>query len=109
MQLFFLYFTSLKFIMRVVYFILISITTIVLIVILNSTVLLPAPLGRLLSPQHGFWQNAEAVDKNFSGYVACPLAGRVDVYLDDRLVPHIFAEQENDAWFVQGYLHAKFR
>jgi penicillin amidase len=33
----------------------------------------------------------------------------VDVYLDDRLVPHIFAEQENDAYFVQGYLHAKFR
>src|SRR5687767_1686288 len=110
MQLFFLYFTSLKFIMRVVYFILISITTIILVVILNSTVLLPAPLGRLVSPQHGFWQNAEAVDKNFSDYVACPeLAGRVDVYLDDRLVPHIFAERENDAYFVQGYLHAKFR
>ncbi|MFM2327561.1 MAG: hypothetical protein RIR31_1763, partial [Bacteroidota bacterium] len=37
------------------------------------------------------------------------LAGKVNVYLDDRLVPHIFAEQENDAYFVQGYLHAKFR
>jgi penicillin amidase len=24
-------------------------------------------------------------------------------------VPHIFAEQENDAYFVQGYIHAKFR
>ena len=37
------------------------------------------------------------------------LKGKVDVYFDDRLVPHVFAEQENDAFFVQGYLHAKFR
>jgi penicillin amidase len=33
----------------------------------------------------------------------------VDVYLDDRLVPHIFAEQDEDAYFVQGFIHAKFR
>ena len=42
----------------------------------------------------------------------CPLItwnGKVEVYLDDRLVPHIFAEDETDAYFVQGYLHAKFR
>ncbi|RYZ18648.1 MAG: penicillin acylase family protein [Chitinophagaceae bacterium] len=29
--------------------------------------------------------------------------------MDDRLVPHVFAEQEEDAYYVQGYLHAKFR
>jgi penicillin G amidase len=33
----------------------------------------------------------------------------VEVYFDERLVPHVFAEQENDAYFVQGFLHAKFR
>jgi len=68
------------------------------------------PFGIFLSPQHGFWQNAEPANENFSADLKFPqLAGKVDVYLDDRLVPHIFAEQENDAYFVQGYLHAKFR
>lgn len=68
------------------------------------------PFGKFLSPQHGFWQNAEAADENFSADLNFTgLKGKVSVYLDDRLVPHIFAEQENDAYFVQGYLHAKFR
>jgi penicillin amidase len=40
-------------------------------------------MGKFLSPQHGFW--------------------------DDRLVPHVFAENDDDVYFVQGYLHAKFR
>ena len=31
------------------------------------------------------------------------------MYLDDRLVPHVFAQNEHDVYFVQGYLHAKFR
>ncbi|MFN8252833.1 MAG: penicillin acylase family protein [Ferruginibacter sp.] len=66
--------------------------------------------GYFLSPQHGFWQNAEAANKDFSAEMKFPgLGGNVSVYLDDRLVPHIFADQENDAYFVQGYLHAKFR
>lgn len=66
--------------------------------------------GKFLSPQHGFWQNAEAADEDFSDNLSFKnLTGKVDVYLDERLVPHIFAENENDVYFVQGYLHAKFR
>ncbi len=81
-----------------------------LVVALNTKLLLPAPLGKLLSPQHGIWQNAENEAADFSLDVRFPqLAGKVDVYLDDRLVPHVFTEQENDVYFVQGYLHAKFR
>ena len=96
--------------MRVILFIIFAFITVSLIVILNSRILLSAPLGRLLSPQHGVWQNAEPVNENFTADLSFPqLAGKVNVYLDERLVPHIFAEQENDAYFVQGYLHAKFR
>ena len=29
--------------------------------------------------------------------------------MDDRMVPHVFAEKDEDAYFVQGYLHASFR
>ena len=84
--------------------------TIVLIIILNTKLVVPAPLGALLSPQHGLWQNAEPADKNFSEDLKFPqLKGKVSVYFDEKLIPHVFAAQENDVYFVQGYLHAKFR
>jgi penicillin amidase len=96
--------------MRFLPFIIFSFITVGLIIILNTTLLLPAPLGKLLNPQQGVWQNAESVNEDFTANLSFPqLIGKVNVYLDDRLVPHIFAEQENDAYFVQGYLHAKFR
>ncbi|TAE61128.1 MAG: penicillin acylase family protein, partial [Bacteroidetes bacterium] len=67
-------------------------------------------LGYFLSPQEGFWQNAENGNENFSADLqAADLEGDVDVYLDERLVPHVYAQNEKDVFFVQGYLHAKFR
>ncbi len=96
--------------MRILPFVASALITSGLVVVLNSKLVLPAPLGALLSPQHGVWQNAEPASENFNASLSFPqLNGKVDVYLDDRLVPHIFAEQENDAYFVQGFLHAKFR
>ncbi len=96
--------------MRILPFVVSAVITSALIVILNTNLFLPAPLGKLLSPQHGVWQNAEPVSENFiADFKFQQLNGKVDVYLDERLVPHIFAEQENDAYFVQGFLHAKFR
>ncbi len=96
--------------MRIIPFVIFGVVTTALIIILNSTLLTPAPLGKLLSPQNGIWQNAEPVDQDYSADLSFKqLKGKVDVYFDERLVPHVFAEQENDAFFVQGYLHAKFR
>ncbi len=67
-------------------------------------------LGYFLSPQQGFWQNAEPSDISYNGNIKLQgLSGKVNVYIDDRLVPHIYAEQDNDAYYVQGFLHAKFR
>ncbi len=67
-------------------------------------------LGYFLSPQHGFWKNAEKVNTNFDASIlANDLKGDVDVYMDDRLVPHIYADHDEDAYYVQGYLHAKYR
>lgn len=67
-------------------------------------------LGRFLSPQQGFWQNAEPVNGSRDENLSFPgLKGPVKVYLDERLVPHVFAEQEQDVYFVQGFLHAKYR
>ncbi len=70
---------------------------------------LPA-LGPLFSPFTGFWQNAEPVGAHADISLAFPeLKGEVDVVFDKRLVPHIFAENLQDAAFVQGYLAAKYR
>lgn len=70
---------------------------------------LPA-LGKFLSPQQGIWQNAEPKEYDFSRDLRFPeLKGKVEVYFDERLVPHVFAENDEDLYFVQGYLHARFR
>jgi len=96
--------------MRIIPFIVSAVITSGLIVLLNTSLVLPAALGKLLSPQHGVWQNAESAKDDYTADLRfTQLKGKVDVFLDDRLVPHIFAEQENDAYFVQGFLHAKFR
>ena len=96
--------------MRIFPFITGTILTIALIVALDNKWGAIPPLGRFLSPQQGFWQNAESVngDRNEEIHLQ-GLKGKVDVYLDDRLVPHVFAEHDEDAYYVQGYLHAKYR
>jgi penicillin amidase len=67
-------------------------------------------IGAFLSPQEGFWQNAEPLDADFGGKVALPgLGGKGRVYFDQYLIPHVFAASETDACYIQGYLHARFR
>lgn len=100
--------------MRILPFLLSGICTAGLVVALNTQ--LPAGgsktprLGYFLSPQLGFWQNAEPVNTGFDGELKLPLLNdKVDVYMDDRLVPHVYAANDLDAYYVQGYLHARFR
>jgi penicillin G amidase len=96
--------------MRIVPLVISGIITIALIIALNKKWGSVPPMGRFLSPQHGFWQNAEATDHNFGGTVKLKgLTGRANVYFDERLVPHVFAENDRDAYYIQGYLHARFR
>lgn len=96
--------------MKILSLIVSAIVTIILVLLFNTRMLLPVPLGQLLNPQEGLWQNAEPVNQNYSAQLSFPqLEGKVKVYFDERLVPHVFADNNNDAYFVQGYLHAKFR
>src|SRR5918993_148463 len=96
--------------MRIVLFLISLMVTVGLIFVLDSKLVFQGALGPLLSPQHGIWQNAEPVDADFNASLQFPqLSGKTEVYFDERLVPHVFAESDNDAYFVQGYLHAKFR
>jgi penicillin amidase len=100
--------------MRIVPFLVSGVLTTGLVIVLNMQLSVGSSktprLGSFLSPQLGFWQNAEAANAGFDGEISLPnMHGEVNVYMDDRLVPHIYAESDLDAYYVQGYLHAKFR
>lgn len=100
--------------MKVFYCLLSATVTIGLITLLNVQLPLGGSktprLGYFLSPQKGFWQNAESTDETFDGKVLNEnLQANAEVYFDERLVPHVYAQNEHDAFFIQGYLHAKFR
>ena len=96
--------------MRILGFTLSAAITIALILVLNKP-MGPAPaLGKFFDPYNGFWQNAENtkhfkdLDLNLDG-----LRDKVEVYFDDRLVPHIYAKNDEDLFFMQGYITAKNR
>lgn len=69
------------------------------------------PLGKLLNPYNGFWQNAEA-------YAQIPLPEKIQIEglidevtikYDSALIPHIFAKNEHDLFIAQGYITARHR
>jgi penicillin G amidase len=96
--------------MRIVPFAVSAVVTAGLVFVLNKQWGVVPPVGKFLSPQHGFWQNAEPANQSFDAALSFPnLKGKAEVYFDDRLVPHVFAEHDEDLYFIQGYLHAKFR
>lgn len=96
--------------MRIIPFLLSLSITVGLVYALNTRFGSAPAFGKFLSPQHGFWQNAEDSDHSFSEEINLPLLkGNSSVYLDERLVPHVVADNDADAYFIQGYLHAKFR
>ena len=75
-----------------------------------STEIMIPPIGKLLSPSHGFWQNAEGRLPSLSTNLQSDqLSAPVNVYYDDRMVPHIFAKTTKDALFAQGYVTASLR
>lgn len=90
--------------------ILLILVTIILGVALNTKLGPLPPVGKLLDPFHGFWQNADKVggEKNTDDNIV-GLKGKVEVYYDDRMVPHIFAGNDEDLYFMQGYITAKHR
>ncbi|MEM6767061.1 MAG: penicillin acylase family protein [Bacteroidota bacterium] len=67
-------------------------------------------VGQFFSPFHGFWQNAPSDDPQLSETISLPaLTSPVKVVMDDRRVPHIFAENDTDLAYVQGYITARDR
>lgn len=91
--------------------------TLLLTLVLTWLLSIPQPLGQevpavapLLSPFQGFWQNARVEEKkDYKNLNLQGLTEEVSIVYDDRLVPHIFAQNERDAAFAQGYITAQHR
>lgn len=68
------------------------------------------PLGSFFNPFSGFWRNSEpATGFSLKNADLKGLTGKVDVVYDDLLIPHIFAQNLEDAIRVQGYITAQNR
>lgn len=68
------------------------------------------PLGKFLNPFTGFWQNAEDVeDITNQSLIKTGLQDSVRILIDEQGIPHVFAENEHDLYFAQGYITAKDR
>lgn len=68
------------------------------------------PVGKFLDPLNGFWQNAEP--KNHIGPRDLRVNGlnsKVTVLYDSLLIPHIFADNEDDLYVAQGFVTAMHR
>jgi len=77
---------------------------------LNARIGSLPPIGRFLDPFHGAWQNAEFEEaEQVLPTALADLKDEVRVVMDDRDVPHIFASNDHDLYFVQGYLTAQHR
>jgi penicillin amidase len=81
-----------------------------LVYFLNQKIGTIPPLGKLLDPFHGFWQNAER-DPFDIGYdlSLTQLNEEVKIQYESNLIPHIFAKSEYDLYFAQGYITAYHR
>lgn len=96
--------------MRYVRAILPFMLTVAVVYLLNKSLGGAPALGRLLDPVGGFWANTEDVDRDFSeDFSLSGLEGNASVWFDERLVPHINAENDHDLYYLQGYIHAYFR
>ena len=89
--------------------ILLAILLIILIYFLNKPLGSTPALGTFLSPTHGFWKSASVKQsKNTSIEIKC-LKGAATVVYDEMGIPHIFADNEADLMYAQGYAEAKDR
>ncbi|GAB3340534.1 penicillin acylase family protein [Marivirga atlantica] len=68
------------------------------------------PLGKFLDPYNGFWANGTSGEVPFQESNNIPeLNNKVEVYYDSLLIPHIYAESDEDLYKAQGFVTAQNR
>ena len=64
------------------------------------------PLGKFFDPFHGYLALTNSDDLPNQDMFFESLNDSVTVVWDERRIPHIFANNEHDLFFIQGYIHA---
>ncbi|MGX5687981.1 penicillin acylase family protein [Arcticibacter tournemirensis] len=95
--------------MKVLKAILALVPAIGIIALFNTKMGSIPPAGKFLDPFHGFWHNAESKNHVDDVIQLKGLKGKVQVALDDHMIPHVFAENDYDLYFAQGYITARHR
>ncbi|UCS93263.1 penicillin acylase family protein [Echinicola marina] len=91
-------------------FLIVFIFTLILAVGLSVKLGPVPPLGYLMDPFHGFWQNSYSEDETVKKSVKITgLEAEVKINYDENLIPHIFAQNEHDLMMAQGYVTARHR
>ena len=67
------------------------------------------PAGKFLNPFQGVWQNGEEKLESEWALDLPGLEAPARVAYDERQVPHIFAENDHDLYYLQGYITARHR
>lgn len=97
---------------KILYFITV-IFTLGLILFLNGNIQLTKdplpPFGKFLNPFGGVWSSGTASEKTDITLSDHALKSKVEIIYDERRVPHIFADNMEDALFAQGYVEAQNR
>ncbi len=87
------------------FFVSLSVTLLV-VTALNMKIAVLPPVGKFIDPVNGFWQNAEKPEPEISPELKLNVHTSSKIIYDERLVPHIFAENLHDLYFLQGYVTA---
>jgi penicillin amidase len=99
--------------MRILKFVVSLIITFSLIYILDNRWVIggnPVPaLGKFLDPFHGFWQNIETTSNKPLAFDVTGLKSKVTITFDSLDIPHIFAENDEDLYYAQGFVTARHR
>jgi penicillin G amidase len=96
--------------MKYISFSLVFLITVALGILLSQQFGSVPPIGMLLDPNQGFWQNSFSEDMDYEEELDLKnLQEPVNVIYDENLIPHIFAANDTDLYRVQGYITAKHR
>src|SRR5512134_1833268 len=100
--------------MRVLKFVLSLATTLCLIYFLDNRWVIKGnpipPIGKFMDPFNGFWRNIEPHGIKGPESLSLPgLKENMTVTFDSLMVPHIFASNELDLYYAQGYITARYR
>jgi len=96
--------------MRILKALLSTVIAIALLYSLNRSWGAVPAVGPLLSPFTGFWQNAEKPDQLQAKEIDIEGTSEpVEVVFDSLHIPHVFAKNDHDAYFAQGFLTARDR